>query len=95
MPDAKPRPDGLFQCCGALPGGIDPAGCAYVGDAPSDGAAAKAAGMRAIGVSWGAHPRATLDSCEPPFDVVCDSVDELRAALGLEPAGFAEVPPSK
>ena len=75
---AKPAPDGLLECCAAI--GVEPAACAYVGDAPTDGEAARAAGMRAIGVSWGAHAR---EKVAPAFDVVCDDVPELRAALGL------------
>jgi len=49
----KPAPDGLQELAAAL--GVAPEACAYVGDAPSDGAAARAAGMFAIGV-WRAAP---------------------------------------
>jgi phosphoglycolate phosphatase-like HAD superfamily hydrolase len=46
---AKPRPDGLLQCCQVL--GVSPKDTVYVGDSPSDGQAAAAAGMPSIGVS--------------------------------------------
>ena len=50
VPGAKPKPDGLLQCCKAL--SVDPASCIYVGDSPTDGQAAAAAGMPSIGVTW-------------------------------------------
>ena len=52
--------------------------CVYVGDSPSDGAAAKAAGMRSVGVSYGSHP---LETVEPAFDQTVHSVEELEEAL--------------
>lgn len=74
VPAAKPSPDGLLKCCELL--GCSPSECAYVGDAPTDGAAAKAAGMRCIGITWGSH---VLDASH--FDVLVDSSDALRAVL--------------
>jgi len=65
VPQAKPQPDGLFECCELL--SVAPEDAVYVGDSPSDGKAAKAAGMRSIGVLWGANPR---DKLEDHFDVV-------------------------
>ena len=41
-PRVKPAPDGLLAQCEAM--GWQPARCVYVGDSPSDGAAARAAG---------------------------------------------------
>ena len=78
VPAAKPKPDGLLQCARELGGGLPAAACVYVGDSPSDGAAARAAGMRSVGVTWGSHPRATL---EPAFDQVVDTPGALAAAL--------------
>ena len=52
--------------------------CFYVGDAPSDGRAARAAGMRAVGVSWGSH---SGKEWRENFDVVADTLPQLRAAL--------------
>ena len=47
VPAPKPAPDGLILCCKEL--GQDPAHVVYVGDSPSDGLAARAAGMKSIG----------------------------------------------
>ena len=50
----------------------------YVGDSPYDITAAHAAGMDAIGVTWGGvHPREALVDA----DVIVESAAELRAAL--------------
>jgi len=38
----KPNPDGLLLCCQEL--SLNPENCVYIGDSPSDGAAAHAAG---------------------------------------------------
>lgn len=78
VPAPKPAPDGLFAAAEAL--GVEPGRCAYVGDAPSDGRAARAAGMRALGVTWGSHGADALDGC---FDALCDDVDALASALGV------------
>ena len=76
VPQAKPHPDGLLACCEKLK--VEPASCVYIGDSPSDGKAAKAANMRAIGVLWGANGR---DAMEGHFDVLCDDVKSLSKAL--------------
>ena len=41
--------------------------------------AARAAGMAAVAVTWGAGARSDVVVCGP--DVVADTVEELRAAL--------------
>jgi HAD superfamily hydrolase (TIGR01549 family) len=46
----KPDPGGLLAVASGL--GVEPGGCAYVGDAVGDFGAAAAAGMVSIGVSW-------------------------------------------
>lgn len=76
VPAAKPAPDGLQFCCNALC--VDPANSVYVGDSPSDGKAARSAGMRSIGVLWGANGR---DELEDHFDVLCADVPALVVAL--------------
>lgn len=76
VPKAKPHPDGLLQCCTAL--GVQPTAAVYVGDSPSDGKAASAAGMRSIGVLWGANGREAL---EGNFDVIAEDTQELSKAL--------------
>lgn len=77
VPSPKPSPDGLFVVCKDLD--LEPHECIYVGDSPSDGAAAKAAGMGAIGVLWGSHPEEKLR--QAPFDHLCRSVEELQALM--------------
>lgn len=78
VPRAKPHPDGLWQVAREL--GLEPARCVYVGDAPSDGAAARAAGFASVGCSYGSHAEQKLiDSGH--FDVICASVDAVETAL--------------
>jgi phosphoglycolate phosphatase-like HAD superfamily hydrolase len=76
VPAAKPAPDGLLVCCETL--GVDPACSVYVGDSPSDGKAARAAGMKSAGVLWGANGEEAL---RDHFDVICADVPELVRAL--------------
>lgn len=76
VPAAKPLPDGLLQLCAAM--GLRSEECVYVGDSPSDGAAARAAGMRCVGVTYGSHPEQTV---RPAFDHTVASVQELRLLL--------------
>lgn len=82
VPAGKPAPDGLLQCCAAM--GVSPEDCIYIGDAPTDGLAARAAGMRGIGVSWGSHDPEGLSTA---FPEVAASVPVLRAALLPPPDG--------
>ena len=44
VPASKPNPDGLLMIC-RLMGDVNPANCIYIGDSPTDGQAATAAGM--------------------------------------------------
>ena len=72
----KPEPDLLLLALERL--GADPATAAYVGDSPFDMQAAKAAGMHAVGVTWGRiHDRAALADA----DVVVDTAEELLGVL--------------
>jgi pyrophosphatase PpaX len=53
---------------------------AYVGDAPFDVRAAKAAGVHAVAVTWGGiHPRERLEREEP--DAIVDTAEELLHVL--------------
>ena len=54
------------------------ADCVYIGDSPSDGRAAAAAGMPSIGVTWGANGEEAL---RPHFDELAADVEELISAL--------------
>jgi pyrophosphatase PpaX len=72
----KPSPEPLELALERL--GASPEDAAYVGDSPFDMQAARAAGMAAIGVTWGRiHGRAALGAA----DVVVDTSEELLAAL--------------
>jgi pyrophosphatase PpaX len=74
----KPDPEPLLLAAQRL--GADPAKCAYVGDSPFDMRAAKAAGMAAIGVTWGKiHSRGALAAEEPA--ALVDTAEELLAVL--------------
>ena len=76
----KPAPNGLRACVRALLGdeGDACSRCVYVGDAPTDGMAASAAGCRSVGVTWGAHGKEALAD---HFDVVVESGDALHEAI--------------
>ena len=76
VPKAKPAPDGLIAICEQLK--LNPKRCVYVGDSPSDGKAAEAAGMASIGVTWGSH---SLTAVQPEFNKVVHSVSELEETL--------------
>lgn len=77
-PRGKPYPDQILVALERL--GADPDDTAYVGDAPFDIAAAKAAGVHAIGVTWGGiHTRERMESEGP--DAVVDTAEELYGVL--------------
>jgi HAD superfamily hydrolase (TIGR01509 family) len=78
VPQPKPKPDGLLLCCQEID--ISPERCVYVGDSPTDGSAAKAAGMIAIGCSWGSHSESSLRR-NGSFDFICSSVSDLKDLL--------------
>lgn len=72
----KPHPEPLLLALDRLATSPDEA--AYVGDSPYDMQAAKAAGMYAIGVTWGRiHDRDALADA----DVIVDTAEELLAEL--------------
>lgn len=73
---AKPQPDGLLSCCEHL--GVSPSYAVYVGDSPTDGQAAAAAGMPSIGVTWGSHP---AENVRKAFTYTVDTVDDLQSVL--------------
>jgi phosphoglycolate phosphatase-like HAD superfamily hydrolase len=76
VPAVKPSPLGLTQLCADA--GWDAERCVYVGDSPSDGVAANAAGMMSVGCTWGAHD---AEAQRGKFDVLVDTVQELEALL--------------
>lgn len=73
----KPDPAPLVLALERL--GTVAAAAVYVGDAVVDVAAAKAAGMAVIAVTWGAGTREELVAAEP--SAVVDTVAELRSLL--------------
>lgn len=78
VPKAKPAAEGLLLCCERL--NLRPSDCVYVGDSPTDGQAAKNAGMPSIGVTWGSHSNAKIS---PHFDVIVHNANELREQLRI------------
>ena len=79
VPAPKPEPDGLYKVCEEL--GVSPSDAVYVGDSPSDGLAAKASGMPAVGVTWGSHSEESLKNA--PFDYYASTPEELCRILKL------------
>ncbi len=72
----KPDPEPLLLAATRL--GVPARDCAYVGDSPFDMLAARAAGMRAVGVTWGRiHDRSALAEA----DDVVETAEELLAVL--------------
>ena len=74
----KPDPEPLLLALERLGAASDDA--VYVGDAPFDVKAAKAAGLYSVGVSWGGiHGRERLEAEEP--DALVDTTEELLGVL--------------
>lgn len=79
----KPDPKGLLQ--GMDHFGVTREETVYVGDGPSDALAAKAAGIRCIGVGW-AHRKYGLPIPEE-FDEIVESSDEIYLRI-TEPLSY-------
>jgi len=73
----KPAPDAALAIAAEL--GVEPAACAFVGDSGIDIQTAHAAGMLAVGVSWGFRPRAELVAAQPVL--VADAPAALAALV--------------
>jgi len=74
----KPHPEPLLYAAKRLR--LSPRDCAYIGDAPFDVQAAKAAGMYAVAVTWGGiHSRERLEAEAP--DAIVSAPEELLACL--------------
>ncbi len=78
-PRNKPSPDPILLCLKML--AVDTAQAAYVGDSPSDIQAALAAGVRAVGVTWGVFAAKTLEAEKP--DILVHTVSELGEVFGV------------
>lgn len=75
--ERKPHPAPILKALEA--GGTAPQGAIYVGDGPHDMLAAKAAGLMAVGVTWGYYPAANL--VEAGADATVDNVTRLAEIL--------------
>jgi pyrophosphatase PpaX len=75
----KPAPDPVLVALERLGGA--PGGACYAGDSPFDIASGRAAGVNAIGVTWGFFPRAAIEQAEPDL-IVETPADLVRACLG-------------
>jgi phosphoglycolate phosphatase len=73
----KPDPAAALVAADEL--GVPPARCAFVGDSGVDIETARAAGMRAIGVSWGFRPRAELEAAGA--DAIVDQPAQLAMVI--------------
>jgi pyrophosphatase PpaX len=73
----KPRPEPILEALRRL--GRDTCGACYVGDSPFDLQAAQAAGVDAIGVSWGAFTAEELRAEHPV--AIARTPDELAEVL--------------
>ena len=74
----KPHPEPLLLALERLD--ATPGQAAYVGDAPFDVAAAKAAGVYSVAATWGGiHPRGRLEAAGP--DAIVDAPEELLGVL--------------
>jgi pyrophosphatase PpaX len=74
----KPDPEPIQKALELM--GARPDEAAYVGDSPFDVGAAKAAGVHAVGVTWGGiHGRERLEAEDP--DAVVDTAEELLGVL--------------
>ena len=78
-PRNKPSPDPILLCLARL--AVPPAQAAYIGDSPSDIQAAIAAGVHAIGVTWGVFSEEALVVEKP--DRLVHSIPELAEVLGF------------
>jgi pyrophosphatase PpaX len=74
----KPRPEPLLKGLELL-GDIPREEAAYVGDSPFDVAAARAAGVASVAVSWGAFTEEALRAAEP--DRLAPDIDSAVAVL--------------
>src|SRR5690606_680130 len=80
--ETKPSPDPYLTAAKAL--GVDPAVCVAIEDSPPGLAAARAAGMRTIGLTT-TSPRAALHDAELVFDGLHQISAETIAKLGRAP----------
>lgn len=73
------KPDPMAALVAADELGVAPGRCAFVGDSGVDVTTARAAGMRAVGVTWGFRPRAELEAAGA--DAIVDRPEQLATAV--------------
>ncbi len=73
----KPHPAMLLEAMAAL--GAEPTCTVMIGDTAHDIGMARAAGVRAVGVTWGFHTRAEIEASGA--DIVVDTFSELAEEL--------------
>lgn len=73
----KPHPEPVERALALLGG--RPGNALFVGDSPHDVESGRAAGVRTVGVTWGAFTREEMTASGA--DVVIDRVDDLRAVV--------------
>lgn len=78
----KPDPTGTIEVLARM--GVEAADTAFVGDSEIDMETARAAGCRAVGVSWGFRTAEHIIAAG--VDVMCYDTDGLRAFFGLTEA---------
>lgn len=76
---SKPHPGMIHRALTET--GCDAAHAVMIGDTSFDMAMARAAGVRAIGVSWGYHPVADLR--EAGAETIVDTFDQLMNVIGV------------
>jgi len=77
----KPHPEPVERALALL--GVPAANALFVGDSPHDVESGRAAGVRTIGVTWGAFSREEMERAGA--DLVIDEVEELRRAVARFP----------
>lgn len=86
--DAPSKPDPGMLLRAMAETGTAPAATVMVGDTSFDMGMARAAGVRAIGVSWGYHPDSALR--EAGAETIIRGIEELPALIGIaETTGVA------
>lgn len=75
-----PKPDHRGALLAAERCGADPRSCLFVGDSPADRDAARGAGMRSVGVTWGIHDRSEMAAMG--FDVLIDHPRQVLDLIG-------------
>jgi len=78
---AKPDPEPVHRALAHLGLGARPQEAIFVGDAPVDLRAGRAAGTRPAAVGWGPHEREVLEREDP--DYFLDAMDDVLAAVGI------------